>query len=399
MKLNLKSITEKLDSKDQEPQMKLMLIDDEEPNLFGLSAHLRTDYEVTTFLSATEALSFIEKNPDQQFAAIVSDHIMPTMTGVEFFTELNKKNHDAFRILLTGYAGLDNVVAAINEASIYRYLRKPVDTHEITAVVKEAVNHYKVSKENIHLIDQMRKHLYIHQLDQIKKGKILEETMPIGKGEASVICFDIIGSSKIEHPKVKDFLRSVFAKCGQIMMENYDPDKLESNAYRIKELGDGFLCSVGFPFKTPEGRAGPELAYELAIKFTEAFHCERNKFKYDKPIHCAVGIGAGEIEGFYPYSHPIEYDLFGRSIVLATRYEQMRKVVLESVGENKDIILIQKEVFDCLSNPSEKAFCEFDLEKEKVIVRDDPNAKTLYYKFIDLEDGVLGQDKDLKKAI
>lgn len=28
-------------------------------------------------------------------------------------------------------------------------------------------------------------------------------------------------------------------------MKNYQPQALETNAYRIKETGDGFLCSIG----------------------------------------------------------------------------------------------------------------------------------------------------------
>ena len=164
MKLNLKALEDNQAGDFDPARLNVLLIDDEEHNLYGLKVHLADKYNVFTCLSGPEALELIEKEKETEFAAIISDHIMPSMTGVEFFTRLNQLNHPAFRILLTGYAGLDNVVAAINEASIYRYLRKPVDTHEITSVISEAVNHYKEEQENIHLVDQMRKQLYLHQL-------------------------------------------------------------------------------------------------------------------------------------------------------------------------------------------------------------------------------------------
>ena len=78
------------------------------------------------------------RNEDRSFEVIISDHIMPNMTGVELCTELKRRHHLSERILVTGFAELDSVVSAVNEAAIFRYLTKPVKPKQLIDAVKEA---------------------------------------------------------------------------------------------------------------------------------------------------------------------------------------------------------------------------------------------------------------------
>ena len=125
MKLNLKAAS--VDPGETKPGglsaenlHRVLLVDDEIPNLKGLSRQLAEQYEVVTFESAVEALKCIDSDSEfGKFSAIISDQIMPGMSGVEFLRELHKRNHPAPRIMLTGYAALDNVISAVNEASIF----------------------------------------------------------------------------------------------------------------------------------------------------------------------------------------------------------------------------------------------------------------------------------------
>ena len=103
----------------------IMIVDDEETNRALLKGILGQDFDVITAAEGEEAL---DKSADERVCAIVCDHRMPGMTGVEFFTELQRRGHDATRIILTGYAELQSIISAINEAGIFRYLTKPVET-------------------------------------------------------------------------------------------------------------------------------------------------------------------------------------------------------------------------------------------------------------------------------
>ena len=112
------------------------------------------------------------------------------------------------------------------------------------------------------------------------------------------------------------------------MMSGYSDNPLTANAFRIKEMGDGFLCTIGYPFSSTSENIY-ESTEELAERFISTFCQKLDDFGYSEPIYCGIGIAFGPVESFYPKSPPIEYDLFGHGIVLATRYEGMRKTLLE----------------------------------------------------------------------
>jgi class 3 adenylate cyclase len=231
-----------------------------------------------------------------------------------------------------------------------------------------------------HSYAQLGKIVYPHQMKMIQGGKILEETMPTSDSEAVVISFDIIGSSRIQHEKVKKFLRDTFSRCTQVMMEGYDSEKLQAPAYRIKEVGDGFLCSVGYPFRTISGSKAND-ALRLAYRFHEILKEEARVLQSEAPTCCGIGLALDSISGFYPESGAKEYDVFGRSVILATRYEAMRKYILDENRESS-IIILQSRVYDSLDRELRDGFNRFDLVQHKTTVRDDSGATVLYYKLM-----------------
>ena len=245
---------------------------------------------------------------------------------------------------------------------------------------KARMSEVQVTTENTHAFKQMAKVFYPHQLSQIRTGRELEQTMPTGVGEACVICFDIVGSSKINHEKTKDFLRAIFRRCNEAMDHNYDPESLVASGYRVKEMGDGFICSVGYPFKTPSGSMAND-ALKLAQVFIAVFTEEADKFGYLEPLHCCIGMAMDSISGFYPAGGTKSYDLFGRSIVLANRYEGMRKVIYPD-GLNANLLILQERVFYSLDPSLRSGFARYAVREHGTVVRDDSAAEYLYYKEI-----------------
>lgn len=234
-----------------------------------------------------------------------------------------------------------------------------------------------------HVFGQLSKIVYPHQIAMIRQGITLEKTMPVNQAEAFVICFDIVASLMINHPKTKDFILSVFSACYAVMNENYVMQPLQSKAFRLKEMGDGFLCSVGYPFSCPEENPAVA-AVTLAHKFNEIVKKESLKSFGHSKTYCGIGIAHGLLAGFYPASGTKEYDMFGRPIVLANRYESLRKGLDRGRSESS-IMFVHEKVFDHLDNQTKSNLIKIDLTEEDLIVRDNPETKVVYFQQLDAD--------------
>ena len=235
-----------------------------------------------------------------------------------------------------------------------------------------------------HAYQQLKKMVYPHQLRMIQEGARLEETLPSKKAHAAVISFDIIRSSQIERADKRYFFESVFSECNQSMMRGYSPDNPTALAYRIKEMGDGFLCSVGFPLELQSHDNVQSLAVALATDFMEIFARKEQEFANDWPIHAAIGVAYGDIEGFFPQSGTADYDLFGEAIVLADRYQSLRKLLFREIPEG-NIITIQDRIYDGLGFEQRQKFSRYELNESHITrVRDDLQARCFYYSLFEV---------------
>lgn len=116
----------------------VLIVDDEDIVLSSLRTLLQldTDYNVITFRSPTEALSAIQR---QSIDAVISDFLMPELSGLQFLAEVKKLYPTVPRILLTGYADKGNAIKAINEIGLYQYIEKPWENEHIKMVLRNGI--------------------------------------------------------------------------------------------------------------------------------------------------------------------------------------------------------------------------------------------------------------------
>jgi DNA-binding NtrC family response regulator len=100
----------------------VVLIDDEERILRSLSLLLRSRYDVLASTDPVQVLQWVRSRPVH---VVVSDQRMPAITGVALLRQIRDHSPRSMRILLTGYADLAAVEAAVNEGEIFRFLEKP----------------------------------------------------------------------------------------------------------------------------------------------------------------------------------------------------------------------------------------------------------------------------------
>ncbi len=132
--------------------IKVLYIDDEPNNLTAFKASFRRDFDILTAESAHSAMSLVE---DNEFHVIISDQRMPDVTGVEFFEKIRNNHPDPIRILLTGYADIEAVIAAINRGEVYRYITKPWDENDLKVTIQNAFEIFALRAENKQLMHSL----------------------------------------------------------------------------------------------------------------------------------------------------------------------------------------------------------------------------------------------------
>lgn len=102
--------------------------------------------------SVREARQVIDDMAEEgvRLALILCDHIMPEQTGISFLIELSQDpvTRDARKILLTGQAGLEDTVEAINHDSLDYYISKPWKGDELRQVISAQLTSFVIENDD-----------------------------------------------------------------------------------------------------------------------------------------------------------------------------------------------------------------------------------------------------------
>jgi response regulator RpfG family c-di-GMP phosphodiesterase len=131
---------------------RILLVDDEPNLLDGLRRQLRRDFTVETAVGAANGLFALK--PDDPFAVIVSDFLMPGINGAEFLAAAAKAAPTSTRMLLTGHTSLADAAVTVNQGRVFRMLLKPVDTDTMTAALRDCVTQHKLIVSERELLER-----------------------------------------------------------------------------------------------------------------------------------------------------------------------------------------------------------------------------------------------------
>jgi response regulator RpfG family c-di-GMP phosphodiesterase len=124
---------------------KLLIVDDEMPNLRLLDRLFCSEFHCLTASSGTEAIQLLEQH---DVAILISDQRMPMMTGIELLKHTASLRPNMVRILLTGYADIEALVEALNCGLVYQYVTKPWNNDDLRLVVNRARQHYESNRKS-----------------------------------------------------------------------------------------------------------------------------------------------------------------------------------------------------------------------------------------------------------
>jgi DNA-binding NtrC family response regulator len=115
-----------------------------------MSANLKKEgYEVETAADGVEAVHKLE---NRDFDAIIVDHQMPRLTGMEFLERRRTgrlpgpDGNDIPVIVVTAYGTIEMAVKAMRDGA-YSYLTKPIQYEDLSLQVKNAVERRRLSRE------------------------------------------------------------------------------------------------------------------------------------------------------------------------------------------------------------------------------------------------------------
>ena len=136
-----------------ETRSAIICIDDEPVILSSLGEQLKRSlgqqYDIELVDSGAEAIAVCQELTAEgtDIPLVISDQIMPGMTGDKLLIELHELYPDTLKILLTGQANADAIGNLVNAAALYRYVSKPWDETDLILTVKEALKRYQQERQ------------------------------------------------------------------------------------------------------------------------------------------------------------------------------------------------------------------------------------------------------------
>jgi DNA-binding NtrC family response regulator len=134
-------------------RLRAAIIDDDAEILDLIEQILREEgLDTNRYHQAEELLPHLE---GYDFDIIISDLVLPGMTGLELLDELNSRGKEIPVVIITGYASLDSAIEAVNRGAFY-YIKKPFNIDEIRFIINRLRQRRETMKEMDALKDQVK---------------------------------------------------------------------------------------------------------------------------------------------------------------------------------------------------------------------------------------------------
>lgn len=148
---------------------KVLIVDDEPPVRNLMRDALATEpYKLLSADSAERALEILKKEPTD---VVISDDLMPGMSGSEFLSVVRDLYPNTVRIMLTGHASVESAIRAINEGQIYHFFTKPCRVYDLVITVRKGLQQNELLKRSRELLRLVKKQSdFIDELEKQYPG-------------------------------------------------------------------------------------------------------------------------------------------------------------------------------------------------------------------------------------
>jgi signal transduction histidine kinase len=142
----------------------IVCVDDEQAVLNQLSGQLTRRFGATHRVecaeSAEEALALVPEltGAGDEVQLVICDQVMPGMKGDRFLEIVSRQWPETMKILLTGQAGLDSAIYAINHAALNQYVEKPWEAEDLNLAVEGLLTQYDLRRALRRYHDRLGRH-------------------------------------------------------------------------------------------------------------------------------------------------------------------------------------------------------------------------------------------------
>ena len=140
---------------------KILIVDDEPGILSLLHSQLSRQYECKSAASALEALEYLK---EETYDLVLSDIVMPGMSGLELLQEISILSRETVVVLISGNLTIHSAIEALRRGA-FDYITKPFDQEDVEASVRRALGHRALLKWN---------RLYRHHLEEMVSARTNE---------------------------------------------------------------------------------------------------------------------------------------------------------------------------------------------------------------------------------
>jgi two-component system response regulator HydG len=131
----------------------VMVVEDDQSTRESLCAALRdAGMDVLSAAGGTEAIHRLNLAPVD---VVISDVMMPGLTGVELLSHIQEHHADTAVILVTAYGTIESAVDAMRRGA-YDYITKPINLDRLELLVERAHRRQSLLRENRELRRQLR---------------------------------------------------------------------------------------------------------------------------------------------------------------------------------------------------------------------------------------------------
>jgi class 3 adenylate cyclase len=277
-------------------------------------------YQVRDVDSGQAALQAVQQELPDLMAV---DVMMPEMDGYSLCREL-KKDKKTMSIPVIFISALDEIGDKLAgfEAGGVDYITKPFQSAEVLARITTHMElcrlRWQLEERNRLLNEEKKKTESL--LRNLLPMKVAEELMETGRYrprsfEQVTVCFiDIVAftatSARLEPELIINELDDIFTE--------FDRIANEYRCERIKIIGDAYLFACGVP---EERQDHAWLAIQAARQMVACL--DKRNLAARQPWLVRVGLDSGKVVGGIVGSQKYLYDIFGDTVNLAARMEEL----------------------------------------------------------------------------